>query len=81
MAGVAAADTRWDDAAQLCAAREALLTRISAELAPLDPAGYRRLLESIDGALGAEAVTAARWAADQMPLAALVTTARDQAQA
>lgn len=77
IAGIAATDGRWTHAAQLCAARETVLTRIGADLPPLHPARYGQLLDSIDQALGTDAVAAARPSSDDLlPLDTLVAMTR-----
>jgi tetratricopeptide (TPR) repeat protein len=60
VAGVAAARGHYTAAARLCAARDELLSDLSAAIPPAHPDGYRQTLATIDAELGAEEVTAAR---------------------
>ena len=76
LAGIAAADRRWDLAAQLDAARDNLLTRIGAQLPPMHPAGYRQTLSAVDNALGATGIAAARKIAQDIPSRDLIAAVR-----
>lgn len=76
LAGIAVADERWEVAAQLCAARDAVLVKIYAVLPPMNRAGYRHTLATLDNALGAAGVAAACKSAQDMPLADLIATAQ-----
>lgn len=75
LAGVAAARGRCAIAARLCAARDALLTSLSATLPPAHPAGYRRTLAKIEHELGPGGVAAARESARGIPIDDLISAA------
>ena len=57
LAGVAGASERWDQAARLCRARDALLANLGSPLPPAHPAGYSRTLAGVRRTLGDEALT------------------------
>jgi hypothetical protein len=48
VAGVAAAEGRWGEAAEACAAREVLLAEIGQTLPYLHPAAYHRVLAVVE---------------------------------
>jgi hypothetical protein len=52
LAGVAAAQSRYQQAARLCAARNALMSQIRSTLTPADPVRYAETLAAIEAALG-----------------------------
>jgi predicted ATPase/DNA-binding XRE family transcriptional regulator len=58
LAGVAGAHERWDHAARLCRARDALLADLGSPLPPAHAAGYSRTLAGVRRALGDEVLAA-----------------------
>jgi predicted ATPase/DNA-binding XRE family transcriptional regulator len=76
LAGAAAARGRCQIAAQLCAARDALLASLSAVLPAAHLSGYRRTLDTIERELDASDAAAAREAARGVSLEALLAAAR-----
>jgi hypothetical protein len=72
LAGVAVARGQCAVAARLCAARDDLLSTLSAALPPAHPDGYRRTLATIDSQLGSAGVTAARESVRGVPLEELM---------
>lgn len=75
LAGIAVADKRWTRAAQLCAAREALLAKIAGDLQPMNPPGHEHTLATVDRELGATGIAVARNSAQDVPLAELIAAA------
>ncbi|MDP4506983.1 ATP-binding protein [Nonomuraea turcica] len=71
LAGVAADRGRHDLAAQLCAAREALLDRLGSRMPPMHPAGHTHTLDAIRAALGADSVAAG----SSQPISELIRSA------
>ncbi|WP_327582237.1 helix-turn-helix domain-containing protein [Nonomuraea sp. NBC_00507] len=71
LAGVAADRGRHELAAQLCAAREALLDRLGSRMPPMHPAGHARTLDAIRAALGADSVAAG----SSQPISELIRSA------
>jgi len=57
LAGVAGVRERWDQAARLCRARDALLANLGSPLPPAHAAGYSRTLAGVRRTLGDEALT------------------------
>lgn len=76
LAGVAVADRRLQLAAELCAARDGVLVRISAVLPPMYPPGYRQTLSTVDTELRAGRNAVAR----QRPLEELLREFDTQAR-
>jgi hypothetical protein len=63
---VAAAWGRWERAARLCGARDALRAQLGAGLPPADPAGYAHTVTTCREALGEAAFEAARAAGEEL---------------
>jgi|SRR5947209_7368987 len=59
LAGVAAAGERWQLAAQLCGARDALRARMGSSVPPAYASGYTRMLQAVHSALGIDGFTQA----------------------
>lgn len=73
LAGVAVAEQRFDLAAELCAAHDALLARIAAKLPPMHPSAYQQTISTMNTALGTADVTTAT--TQHRPLDELIATA------
>ena len=68
LAGVAAARGRWEHAARLCGAREALRARLRLDLPPAHPDGYAATLAVVRAALGEAGFAVAQAAGRTLPL-------------
>jgi hypothetical protein len=75
IAALAAADGRFDLAAQLCAAREAILARLSSTLPSFSPTAHATTVNSVHAALGPEGLAAAEASAKDRPLPTLISQA------
>jgi predicted ATPase/transcriptional regulator with XRE-family HTH domain len=68
LAGVAAAQQRWELAALLCGARDALRARVGFGMPPAYAAGYNRTVQAVRSALDADAFTQANEKGEQLSL-------------
>lgn len=73
LAGVAVSEQRFNLAAELRAARDALLAKIAAKLPPMHPNAYQQTIATMNTALGTADVTAAT--TQHRPLNELIATA------
>lgn len=68
LAGVAAAQGKWERAARLCGARDALRAKLATPIPPCHPEGYTRVLQSIRTAIGEAAFAVAHAAGANLPV-------------
>jgi hypothetical protein len=75
LAGVAPAQSRCQQAARLCAARNALMSQIRSTLTPADSVRYAETLAAIEAALGDDGFVAARAATKDQHIDDVITEA------
>ena len=75
LAGVAAAQSRYQQAARLCAARNALMSKIRSTLTPADPVRYAATVAAIEAALGDDGLATARAATMDQRIDDVITEA------